>query len=118
MARGQDLLTGHPGGRPASPSFQETIHCPLPIRSSLGVGGDDVRDGLAMACDGYGLAVFDIPEEFSEVRSGFGSLNLSHDHIPTCRFDQTIIAYPTAPTSRSASISASLRPASRSTSTP
>ncbi len=79
VACGQYLFGCHPGAFPTSPSLQETIYGRLTASPVLRMGRDQVGDGLAMPRDGNGLAVFDIPKEFSQACLGFSRLKLAHN---------------------------------------
>ena len=87
MTSRENLLPGHPGGRPASPPLKESVYRHFAISPLPRPSGDHVSNGLPMARDRDGLAVFDIAQQLGEPCSGLGSLNLAHCTLPTGRFD-------------------------------
>ena len=78
MARGEYLIRREGNGPPSGAALPEALHSPFAVGAVLSAGGNQVRNRLPVPGYGNGLPVLDRPEEFGQVRLGFGSLNFTH----------------------------------------
>ncbi len=71
VARGEYLIRGEGNAPPAGAALPETSYRPLAVGLVLGVGGNQVRNGLAVPGNGNRLSVLHCTEEFGQARLGF-----------------------------------------------
>ena len=78
MTRKQNILHGHGHGLPPVTAAAKASHHFLTVGVCTRLRRNHMRDRLAMPGNRHGLAALNIPQEFRQMRLGFGCLHGSH----------------------------------------